>query len=230
MNMKETSKKARLAQELQTKTIEELLVQYTPLIEKISRQQWDGLTDRQREVLEYQDIRSYAMEGFILAVRSYDVNKSSMDFCQYAAFGIKNSCLNNINEDSRTIKISYYYQQKLKDQGFSTIMTTSLQNVIPNADQEVDSDRYSFLGREDNALEGGHPLVQLVDAIQEHFDKDTANIFIDFYGLGTKEDVKGIDLASQYGVSNATITARIQKVIKWIRKDKELMESLSTLL
>ena len=230
LNMKETSRKTRLAQELQTKTIEELLEQYNPLIEKITNQQWSGLTDRQREILEYQDVKSYALEGFIMAVRSYDVNKSSMDFCQYAAFGIKNACMNNINEDSRTIKISYYYQQKLKEQGYSTIMTTSLNKIIPNTDSDVDSDRYAFLGREDNDLNGGHPLIQLVNAIKENFDKDTATIFIDYYGLGDKDDVKGIDLAKKYAVSNATITSRLKKVIDWIRKDKELMESLSQLL
>lgn len=230
LNMKETSRKTRLAQELQAKTEEELLNQYNNLIEKIAYQQWNGLSDRQREVLEYQDIRSYAQEGFLNAIRSYDASKSNMDFCQYAAFGIKNACMNNINEDSRTIKISYYYQQKLKDGGFSTILTTSLSNIIPNADSDVDTDRYSFLGREDNDLNGGHPLVQLVSAINEHFDKDTASIFIDYYGLGDKEDVKGMDLAKKYSVSNATITYKIKKVIDWVRKDKELMESLSGLL
>lgn len=228
--MRELNKKTRLAQELQTKTVEELLVQYDPLIEKIVWQQWRSLTDRQREVLERADIKSYAYEGFLYAIHSYDVNRSKMDFSQYAAFAIKNKCMDGINEDSRTIQISYYNQQKLKDSGFSTILTTSLEKIIPNTDSEVNSDRYSFLGAEDNFQHGGHPLAQLVEAIKEKFDPSTADMFISYYGLSDKDEEKGIDIAKRYNVSNATVTTRIQKVLAYIHTDGELMESLSTLL
>jgi len=201
----------------------QLVNKYKPLIEKITYQQWNNMTQRQKEVFGPDDIRSYALEGFALAINNYDPSRSKMTFMQYAAFSMRNNCLTYINEDSRTIKISLYNQQKLKESGQSTIITTSIENIIPSTDDEVESDRFAFLGFNEHFEDGGNPIDRLVDDIKDNFDEDTCNMFFGFYGLDGHEDEKGIDIAKKYHVSNATVTIRIKKVISYIQKNEDLI-------
>lgn len=210
----------------------ELVKQYENLIQKITFQVWHQLTDRQKAFCQLEDVRSYALEGFAEAIRDYDPKKSSMTFKQYLAYAMRNSCLDWINEESRTIKITYYEQQKLKEENKSTIISSYIDDLIPasNGDDDVDEDYLACLGSNSGFENGEHPIKTLIDAIKKKFDPTYTDIFFSTYGLDGHKEMKGIELAKKYHVSNATITIRVQKVISFIRDNKDLMSVLAELL
>lgn len=221
-----------MIQEFKDKTPNELnsmVNQYKPLIEKIVNQQWNSMTPRQQETLEKDDIRGYALEGFARALNDYDDKRSKMTFKQYVAFTMKNNCLTGINEDSRTIKVSFYNQGKLKDKNQSTILTTSIERIIPNSDDDTAQDHFSFLGI-DNENEIENPIDVLVDYVKRRFDSKTNDMFLSFYGLDGRKDEKGKDIAARYNVSSASVSLRIKNVIDDIKENKQIKESLMSLL
>jgi hypothetical protein len=82
----------------------ELVKQYEPLINKISGQFFESVH------CSWEDLKSYAYEGFAIAIQKYDETRSSMNFTQYAAFSIRNNILTSINNELRTVKMSDYNQ------------------------------------------------------------------------------------------------------------------------
>lgn len=220
------------AQEIaEERKMTQVVKQYLPLVEKIVNQLWSTLSDRQKEIFDRDDLRSCALEGLVLAIRNFDPNRSNMTFQQYLAYGIRNSCLTGINEYSRTIKISYYEQQKRKGAGESLLLTKSINNILSKGnDDDDETDHLEFLGVSNDFECGEHPIDTLVRAIKEKFDPSYADIFFSIYGLDGHDELKGIELAKKYNVSNATITVRVQKVITFIKEDDSLLSTLSELL
>ena len=209
-----------------------LVLQYMPLVDKISFQLWSQLSDRQKELFNFEEVKGYALEGFAKALRNYDPSRSEMTFKQYLAYAMRNTCLDGINEESRTIKISYYKQQKRKEEGLPNILTTSINGILSRGDSEEDDsdDHLDFLGVNDGFENCEHPIDTLVKVIKAKFDPSYADIFFSTYGLDGHDELKGVELAEKYKVSNATITVRVQKVISFIREDKTLMSILAELL
>ena len=95
---------------------------YIPLIEKLVRQ------FEKECALSKEELRSAAMVGLVNAMNEYknpeELEKAgksgNMSFTNYAAYRIKQQILKDITEYSRDVKISKYYQDKLKDAGEDT--------------------------------------------------------------------------------------------------------------
>ena len=63
----------------------QLVLQYEPLINKLVNQFFKNVQ------CSWDDLKSYAYEGFALAIQKYDSSCSTMNFTQYAAFAIRNN-------------------------------------------------------------------------------------------------------------------------------------------
>jgi DNA-directed RNA polymerase specialized sigma subunit len=81
----------------------QLVEQYEPLMNKLVAQ---FINDNVK--CSWEDLKSYAYEGFALAIQKYDETRSSMNFTQYAAYYIRNNILLSLNNELRTVKLSAY--------------------------------------------------------------------------------------------------------------------------
>jgi RNA polymerase sigma factor (sigma-70 family) len=195
----------------------ELAKKYLPLVKKISNQMFNKCS------LDYDEIEGFAWEGFVLAMNNYDPKKSSMTFTSYAAYGIRNAILNGINENGRTIAISYYKQKKMKENGEELPTSVSLQNNFDNEDHLLS------LGIEDDTL-FDNPWDVLIRKLNENFNKDWVDMFCSIYGLNGHDVEKGKDVAARQGISGCLVTKRTHKMIEFIQNDKELSDILRDLL
>jgi RNA polymerase sigma factor (sigma-70 family) len=213
---------------------DKLAKQYKPLVKKICKQHY-GISQ-----LEYEDIEGYAWLGFTTAMNTYDESKSDMSFKSFAAYGIRNAILNGINEDSRTVAISYYKQKQMQEKGETLPTAISIDKFYNNSDDtrknnsEYNYGKYvgcqlDFLGFEDEkSIE--NPYNILIDKIKENFDSAHVDMFCSVYGLDGHKIEKGKDIAKRYNVSNCLVTKRIKKIIDFIKNDKELSDILRELL
>lgn len=212
---------------------DKLAKQYKPLVKKICNQYY-GISQ-----LEYEDIEGYAWLGFTIAMNTYDENKSSMSLQSFLAYGIRNAILSGINEDSRTVAISYYKQKQMQEKGETLPTAISIDKFYNNADDRRNHSephcgknvgcQLDFLGFEDEkSIE--NPYNILIDKIKENFDSAHVDMFCSVYGLDGHKIEKGKDIAKRYNVSNCLVTKRIKKIIDFIKNDKELSDILRELL
>ena len=106
----------------------ELVEQYTPLINKLTKQFFDS----NQGMCSWSDLYSMALEGFALAISRYDKERSSMTFTQYAAYAIRNNILTCLNEETRTVKLSAYAQKVVIANGGTLFNTVSIDQPITN--------------------------------------------------------------------------------------------------
>lgn len=211
----------------------ELVKKYVPLVKKICNQHY-GKTS-----LTYEDLEGYAWYGFTIAMNTYDESKSDMSFKSFAAYGIRNAILNGINDDSRTVAISYYKQKQMREKGEILPTTISIDKFYNNADDrrhhsEPSYGKYvgcqlDFLGIEDEKIVE-NPYNILINKIKENFNAEYVDMFCSVYGLDGHKIEKGKDIAKRYNVSNCLVTKRIKKIIDFIKNDKELSDILRDLL
>lgn len=196
---------------------EKLAKQYLPLVKKIARQ-YCGTGN-----LDYNDIEGYAWEGLVIAMNTYDETKSNMSFMSFAAFGMRNAILNGINNEGRTISVSYYKQKKSQETG--EVMPTSI-SLEKNFDNE---DHLDALGLEDE-INFDNPWDVLLNKLKANFPKTWVESFCSIYGLNNAKVLKCKEIAQQQGVSGALITKRTKKMIKYIQNNKELCSLLQDVL
>lgn len=194
-----------------------LAKQFKPLVKKISNQFKD------KSNFDYEEIEGFAWVGFSLALEKYDPSLSNMKFESYLAYSIRNAILNGMNKFSRTIKISFYNQKKLKSKGESQPTSFSIDKYFENEDHLIN------LGVEDSKC-FENPWDILYKKISEKFDKNHAEILFSIYGLNGYKIEKGKDLAKKYNISGCLITKRIKKMVEFIKNDNELSDYLRDLL
>ena len=69
----------------------EIVIKYEPLVNKLTKQFVDKIN------VSWDDIKSMAYEGLSIAIDTYDANRSSMTFAQFAGFAIRNNILTSLN-------------------------------------------------------------------------------------------------------------------------------------
>jgi DNA-directed RNA polymerase specialized sigma subunit len=74
------------------------------------------------------------------------------------------------------------------------------------------------------------PFKYLFDKLEKVFSERDCDIFYKVFGINGVEQMKGFEVANEYGVSAGLISQKISKMIKWIREDKDLFERLGELL
>lgn len=201
----------------------ELVKQYEPLINKISGQ------FSERVHCSWEDLKSYAYEGFAIAIQKYDETRSSMNFTQYAAFSIRNNILTSINNELRTVKMSDYNQKAAIKAGASLFNTISIDHN--NDNEEDNKSRKIILSTTvKDGFSNGDVFEYLYSRIEDEFPYRDCEMFYRTYGLKDFEVTKNKDIAKMYGISEGRSCQKVTSIIKWIRKDTELCEQLSELI
>ena len=178
----------------------------------------------------WDQLESMALEGFAIAIHTYDSTRSTLSFTQFAAYAIRNNILTSLDNELRVVKLSAYAQKKVTEAGGTTWNTVRLDT---NANTE-DSDRPSKdikLGAYTKAkFDDGDVFEYLYSRIEDEFSNRDCTMFYKSFGLKTYEITPGKTIAQEFGVSEGCVSQRIKRITTWIRKDNELCEMLSNLL
>lgn len=220
---------------LTEKQKEQLVNQFSPLINKLTQQY-----SRKNPNVDYLSIKSMALEGLSMAFIQYDENRSKMTFMQYAAFAIRNNILNCLQYETRVIHMSWYATNKAKDIDPKLLFNTvSIDNIYNDPQEDSDSFGADLKMQMANKLENSltyvanveeDPFKYLFDKLEKVFSERDCDIFYKVFGINGVEQMKGFEVANEYGVSAGLISQKISKMIKWIKEDKDLFERLGELL
>jgi DNA-directed RNA polymerase specialized sigma subunit len=157
----------------------------------------------------------------------------NLSFKTYAAYCIKYQILADIAEYSRTVKMSNYYANKLKDSGKSSNTSFSIDTTADG--EEINIDRIGELGEIPNydMSEWGKDNVKLINELhnkmKSKFSDRDINIFFRYFGLGDYKKEKGKDIARDLHISPGLVTIIVTKMIDVMKKDKNMLSLLSDL-
>ena len=215
----------------------ELVIKYEPLVNKLTKQFVDKVH------APWDDIKSMAYEGLAIAMNTYDSERSSMTFTQFAGFAIRNNILTSLNNELRTVKLSAYAQKKAIEMGEAVFNTVSIdadrEKTYNNSGQGVD---YAYnccvndLGgglyslATNATFADGDVFETLYSKLEEKFSQRDCEIFYMTFGLKNYDIIKGKDIAEHFNISRSSVSIKINVIISYIRKDEDLMEILANLL
>ena len=205
-----------------------LVQQYEPLINKITKQYADKVK------ASWSDIKSMAYEGFAIAINTYDPERSSMTFKQFAGFAIRNNILTGLNNELRTVKLSAYAQKKAVECGDAVFNSVSFDTDWSIGDENRNvgikwRKEYDKLSQEAK-FDDGDIFETLYSKLEENLPLRDCEIFYRTFGLKDFEEEKGKDIAVYFGISRALVSIKLKSVIQFIQKDEELVEVLSNLI
>lgn len=206
-----------------------LTKQYESLINKITKQ----FTDK--GCGNWEDVKSMAYEGFAIAINTYDPEKSSMTFMQFAGFAIRNNILTGLNNELRTVKLSAYAQKKATENGeslFNSISIDIINNASNSESVNIGPKKSEWVRHlsEEAKFDDGDVFDTLYSKLEDKFNKRDCEIFYRTFGLNGFDEDKGKDIAKMYGISKSLVSIKVNSIIKFIRNDEELIEILSNLL
>ena len=204
----------------------QLVNTYEPLINKLVGQFYAKVK------CPWEDLKSMAYEGFVIAINKYDEKRSKMTFTQYAAFSIKNTILSSLDNELRTVKLSAYAQKKVTELGGSTFNTISIDQpyVGDSSDSEI-TPREMVIGMyDDEKFSNGDVFDYLYTRLENHFPNRDYEIFYMTFGLKGYDEMRGKEIAKKYGISEGLVSQRLKRVLEYIRKDNDLCEMLSSLI
>lgn len=200
-----------------------LAKQYEPLVNKITKQFVEKVK------VNWDDIKSMAWEGFALAIETYDDSRSKMNFTQFAGFAIRNNILTSLDNELRTVKLSNYAQKKAIEAGEAIFNSVSIDAPSHN-DDELKPREYVMNMYQNEKFSDGDVFEYLYSRIEEQFAERDCEMFYMTFGLKDYDEMKGKEIAKNFGVSEGLVSQKVKKVIMFIRKDRDLCEVLSNLL
>ena len=212
-------------QKLTKKEETELVFKYEPLVNKLVSQFYSSVQ------CSWDDHKSMAYEGLVLAMRKYDKNRSSQSFTQFAAYAIRNNLLSGLNNELRTVKLSAYAQKKVTDSGGTLFNTVSIDRSVPGDDSEDSLKPREVVMNmyENEKFSNGDVLQYLYSRLNDQFTTIDREIFYYTYGLNGHEEMSGKQIAKHFMISEGRVSQRLKKVLEFIRQDKDLCEMLATL-
>lgn len=204
-----------------------LVKTYEPLINKITKQYSEKVK------INWEDIKSMAYEGFAIAIETYDPNRSTMTFTQFAGFAIRNNILTSLNNELRTVKLSAYAQKKAIERGDAVFNSVSIEG-----DWERGTDNKTGVPKlkdwenikQEDKFSDGDVFETLYSKLEDNFPIRDCEIFYRTFGLKDFDEEKGKDIAKYFGISRSLVSIKLKLVIQFIQKDTELCEILSNLL
>lgn len=206
----------------------EIAIQYRPLVFKVANQ----IASKSGARLE--DCISAGNVGLVYAIDNYKEGQTQT-FTQYSAYMIRFFILNDLNDNAHTIRVNRDQQKALQSRGMSVNLTRSLDAEIPNSDGETTLQRYVKGDDESTVYMSVDPdedsrWNELIEKLGRVFSKRDMDIFCSTFGLQGRDEVKGKDLAKKYGVSAAAVTQVRNKIINFLKKDKEMQEILVSIM
>lgn len=201
--------------------------QYEPLLNKLTKQFVD------RVKAPWDDVKSMAYEGLVIAYNTYDPKRSNMTFVQFAGFAIRNNILTSLNNELRTVKLSAYAQKKAAELGEAMFNSVSMDNKYSNDATEIintpKAKDWTQLSVSDKWSDGD-VFETLYSKLEENFTSRDCEIFYMTFGLNGHDEVKGKDIANYFSISPSLVSIKLKSIINFIQKDEELIEILTNLL
>ena len=207
----------------------ELVKQYEPLINKLTKQ----FTSQVK--IDWESVKSMAYEGFVLAMLNYDNERSKLSFKQFAGWSIRNNILSSLDKELRTVSMSAYAQKKAAEAGEATFNSVSLSVISGEGSMNGDDDsrsckEFKYGVYERDKFSDGDVYEYLYSRLEEHFSERDCEMFYRVFGLKGFDDEKGKDVAKRFGVSEGLVSQKVKKMILYIRGDEELNEMLANLI
>ena len=205
----------------------QLVKQFEPLVNKLTKQ------NSSKVCMSFNDIKAMAYEGLAIAINSYDPNRSSMTFQQFAGFAIKNNILTSLDNELRVVKLSAYAQKKAEELGESLFNTVSIDyNWNDNDDNYANTPTNKELLKmaDNDRFSDGDIFETMYSKLEDNFTARDCEIFYRSFGLKNFDEEKGKDIAKYFGISRSLVSIRLNNIIDFIKKDNELCEMLASLL
>lgn len=206
--------------------------QYMPLVRKITNSMLS------KTEMDASQVLSAGLEGFTYAMNTYKkpdeqlknnidsdgMKKKHQSFAQYAAYMIRFYILNEITNASRMVRIPS--TALAKGNVIKTGATISLDKQNSEEDDRDIKDLITGLQEEpDYNIAPENKQWQLIyNELEKKFSSRDMMIFYKTYGLNGYELMKGKEIAKELSVSAPTITVVLNKIIKYIKTDKKLLE------
>lgn len=211
----------------------QITIKYEPLINKITKQMFD----KNKGKVVWDDIKSMAYEGFVIAMNKYDPNRITttgkpLTFTQFAAWSILNNIRTRLSDETRVVKMTSYMQKRAQEEGKSTFESKGFET---KDEEGNDINRSKVFESLKNTLystpiwEDGNIEEYIYTKIEARFGETDSTLFYRFYGLKGYEDTKVMDMARELNVTSGRISQRIKKVVDYIKKDDELCEAIAKL-
>jgi RNA polymerase sigma factor (sigma-70 family) len=201
--------------------------QYEPLLNKLTKQFVDQVK------APWDDIKSMAYEGLVIAYNTYDPKRSNMTFVQFAGFAIRNNILTSLNNELRTVKLSAYAQKKANEIGEAVFNSVSIDNKTSGDNIDTlnvpKSKDWSYLSTSDKWSDGD-VFETLYSKLEDNFPTRDCEIFYMTFGLNNHNEIKGKDIANHFNISPSLVSIKLKSVIRYIQNDEELVEILANLL
>lgn len=159
--------------------------------------------------------------------------QKNLTFKQYAGWRIRFQILNDINELSRTVRISQYEYEKNKAAG----NTKGNFNTI-SVDQTLDDDGQTLVDRmvafsNDNDAFRKDARTQwdkVYKLIDDKFSMRTASVFYKYFGLRGYRQMSGVEIAKEMGITGAAVSMYIKRIIAFLKSDRKTINLLTDLL
>ena len=209
----------------------EIAKRYMPLMVKLVNQYMD------KSPLSKPELLSAAMLGFTSAMNDYknpeELEKAgksgNMSFTSYAAYRIKQQILKDLTDNSRNVKISNYYQDKLKDAGEDVNREFSIDRFYGNDEdgEPISIDRIWGLSEEDTIMskkEEEEFWEKIFKRIECKFSSRDCLMFYKINGVNGYKPEKVKDIAKELGISSPAVVQACNRIIKFIASDKYCCE------
>ena len=202
--------------------------QYENLVRKLVKQTVD------KGFNEWEQIESAAWEGFAGAMKDYNPERSKLTFTQYAGWAIRNKILSAIDDELRTVKVSWYNRKKAEQNDEPVFKRVTFETSSSNDDDtpKTSNSKFNLEGMHTNpTFSDGDVYEYMYTRLEENFSKEMCDIFYRSFGLKSYDEIQsGKDIAKAVGLSEGAISQKIKKVVTWMRSDTEMCEMLSNLI
>ena len=204
--------------------------QYEGLVRKLVKQTVD------KGFAEWDQLESAAWEGFAMAMKDYNPERSKLSFKQYAGWSIRNRILTAIDDELRTVKVSWYNRKKAEanDEKVYQRIGLEVDNSEDNGKTPYSTHAHGLF-KFDNMhskpiFVDGNVYEYIYTRLEENFSKEYCDIFYRSFGLHGYNEQKGKDIAKAVGISESAVSQKVKKIVTWMRNDTEMCEMLSNLM
>lgn len=159
--------------------------------------------------------------------------QKNLTFKQYAGWRIKFQILHDINELSRTVRISQYEYEKNKAAGNTkgNFNTVSVDQTIDDEGQTL-VDRMAAFSNDNDAFKKDAKTQwdKVYKLIDDKFSVRTASVFYKYFGLRGYKQMTGVEIAKEMGITGAAVSMYIKHIITFLKSDKKTINLLTDLL
>lgn len=189
---------------------------------------------------DFDECKSAGNMGLFYAMKHYDEakqeGKKKQTFLQYAGYMIRFYILNDLNQNSHTIRVNQDQQRRIKSEGGNVELTLSLDKAISNtSSKEVtfsdtvkgDDESVVYMSidpSEDSLWE------KVYKKLEGTFSARDLDIFFSTFGLNGREEKDGKEMAVKYNISAGAVTQIRNKIVNYMKNDKELKNDLIDIL